>query len=521
MCDFNIICIDNNKDIEIVKISFNLFVDFSYLCLLSTHLEDSTMKRIINIVFILLLISFKSLSQENKITCGLGFSFEISDDKSWGYKEPVVVEITPGSPAERAGLKINDILLSVNHNGTYLKSYQTIMSWFNINETDITLAIRNFEHSFKEITFSKDCRSSNAIPEAQLAPVFAFYSLENVQNRRFLMPVKTVTNENALYHNYKTFGFAASDESTREIDERINAIFIRALSEKGLEYNPTDPDFIIQTYYSFESNPLFKSNSSTFGSYQPVWRYDTRNNRTVRVPLYNPSEGVRIDDIAYQLQFGARFYDVKFMEAGEMTLIWEGEVNERLSSYYNLIDYLEMNLPLMLYKFTYAGNRSFATFQIKYLKYNYTGIGYDMNDLKTVASVDPGSPAALAGIRQGDVVINIQGQSFDHTSSQQLTEGYRRFIAETMEFRDTNTRYTDSNGFKDCMFWNIADYLKISNAISNNKRYRAAFSYLFNFNQYIDWNTPVSINIEVERNGNILNFAVTPTITTSSHLLAY
>src|SRR5690554_4631754 len=247
------------------------------------------MKRIINIAVILLLLTGKSFSQSNKITCNLGFTFEISDDRSWGYQEPVVVEIIPGSPAERAGLKLNDILLSVNKNGTYLKSYQTIMSWFNLHETEITLAIRNFEHSFKEVTFAKDCRSSNAISEAQLAPVFAFYSLEDVQNRRFLMPVKTITNENALFHNYRTFGFAVSDDTTKEFDERINAIFKRALTDKGLEYSPDDPGFIIQTYYNFQSNPLYKENSSTYGSYQAVWRYDTRNNRFVKLPLYNPS----------------------------------------------------------------------------------------------------------------------------------------------------------------------------------------------------------------------------------------
>lgn len=479
------------------------------------------MKQILNTIILLLLLTSKTFSQENKITCNLGFVFEISDDKSWGFEEPVIVEVTPGSPAERAGLKLNDILLSVNKNGTYLKSYQTIMSWFDIDETEITLAIRNFEHSYKEISFSKDCRSSNAITEAQLAPVFAFYSLEDVQNRRFLIPVKTATNENALYHNYRTFGFSVSDESSRELDDRINAIFIRALTEKGLEYSADDPDFIIQTYYSFQSNPLFKKESNTFGSYQPVWRYDTRNNRTVKVPVYNPSEGVRVDDIPYELQFGFRFYDMKYMGAGELTLIWESEVNERLSSYYSLMDYLEMNLPLILLKFPYAGNRSFATYQVKYLKYNYTGIGYDMNDLKTVASVDPGSPALLAGIRPGDVVVSIQSQRFDHNSSQSLTEGYRRFIAETMEFRDTNTRYTDSNGFKDCMFWSINNYNKITAAFSNNKRYKSSFSYLFNFNQYIDWNTPLSINIEVMRGNEILNFAVSPHITISSHILAY
>jgi membrane-associated protease RseP (regulator of RpoE activity) len=457
-------------------------------------------------------------AQSGTSTCSLGFTYEISDDKSWGYKEPVVIEITPGSPAERAGLKLNDIILSINKNGTYLKSSSTIRSWFNLNEGEMFLAVRNFEHSFKEMTIAKDCRHSSAIKEAQLAPVFAFYSLEDVQERRFVMPVRTKTNDNALFNNYRTFAFAPSDESTRDLDERINAIFIRSLSEKGLRYNPDDPDFIIQTFYSYQNNGMFKENSTTFGSYQPVWRFDTRSHRIVKVPVYDPTEAVRVDDIAYNLEFGYRFYDRKYIRAGELSLVWEGEVKERLSSHYSLVDYLELNLPLMLLKFPYPGNLSLATYQVKYLKYNYTGIGYDMNDLKSVVSVDPGSPAAVAGILPGDRVTNIQGQSFDHTS-QSLTEGYRRFLAETMNLRDKNTRYTDTNGFKDCMFWDITNYGAVSQAISDNRRYKAAFSYLFNFNQYINWNAPLTINIEVERDGNELNFAVTPITTVSAHIL--
>ena len=479
------------------------------------------MKRIISVIFfIILFFTGKSYAQDSAITCSLGFTFEISEDRSWGYKEPVIVDITPGSPAEKAGLNINDIILSVNHNGTYLKSYQTIMSWFNQDPDKMMLAIRNFRHAFKEYTIYKDCRHSDAIREAQLAPVFAFYSLEDVQTRRFVVPVKTTVNENALFHNYSAFSFVTSDESTRQLDERINAIFIRALAEVGLQYDPGDPDFIIQTYYSYESNPMYKPDSPTYGSYQPVWRFDTRSNRMLKLPLYNPSEAVRVDDIAYNLEFGYRFYDRKFVEAGEMIQIWESEVQERLSSQYSLVDYLEMNLPLLLKKFPNVGNKSFGTYNVNYQKYNYTGIGYNMGDLKTVASVDPGSPAARAGILPGDVVINIQGQDFDHTS-QSLTEGYRRFIAETMNLRDKSTRYTDSNGFKECMFWDVSKYNAVSTAISNNRRYKSAFSYLFNFNQYVDWTTPVSINIIVLRDGNEMNFAVTPQITVSSHMLVY
>src|SRR5690606_35464431 len=106
------------------------------------------MKRIIPVIFLIISVfTGRLFAQNSDITCSLGFTFEISDDKSWGYKEPVIVDITPGSPAEKAGLKLNDIILSVNQNGTYLKSYQTIMSWFNQDPHTMHLGIRNFRHA--------------------------------------------------------------------------------------------------------------------------------------------------------------------------------------------------------------------------------------------------------------------------------------------------------------------------------------------------------------------------------------
>lgn len=472
----------------------------------------------ISLLFAYMLMSVIAVAQSYRTTCQLGFTFEISQNPNWGQYEPVVTSVTPGSPAEQAGLEVNDVILEINGNGTYLKPAETLLAWFDMDSHRVNIGIRNFTATFKSLSFDKDCRHPNAIYEPQLAPVFAFYSLEDVQDRTFTMPVTTKSFSDTPFFSYRKFAFMSSNFETEEIDNRINNIFIRAFKEIGLEYDPYNPDFYVQTYYSYESNPLYKHNSPTYGSYQPVWRFDLRHNRMVKVPVYNAAEPVRVDDIMYQLEFGYRLYDARLANEKEASLVWESEVRERVSGNYGLLDYLELNLPLMLRKFPYPGKTNSATFQLNYIKYNYTGIGFDMNDLKTVVDVRSGSPAQRAGILPGDVITRIQDKAVRHRNATSLTQDYRRFMAETMDFRDTSTRYTDGNGFRNAMLWNVSDYGKVYEAISDNRRYNTIFSYLFNFNQYVDWYTPSTISVEVRRDRQRLNFELQPEVRLSSHL---
>ena len=137
-----------------------------------------------------------------------------------------------------------------------------------------------------------------------------------------------------------------------------------------------------------------------------------------------------------------------------MVMVWECEVKERVKSNYGLESYLEINLPLILLKYPYPGSMNLATYEVNFLKYNYTGISYNIDNIASVAYVDPNSPADKAGIKSGDYIKSIQGVKLDN-NLKALTTSYRQFSNETMSLRNPNTRYTDTNGYKNCMFWEI------------------------------------------------------------------
>ena len=477
------------------------------------------MRQIVSFIILSLLV-LQANAQSASTVCRAGFAFEISNNPNWGNGEPVIINITPGSPAEKAGLKLNDIILEVNLNGTYLKPHHTIKAWMLDNDlNDIEISIRNLETDFRTIRIEKDCRSRNGIDESKLAPVFAFYSLEDVQNRTFHIPMKITTNSKAVFSDYRTFDFAPVQDGTPAIDARISSIFERVLNERGLRRDKNDPDFIIQTFYSYQSNSAYSPSNPDQADDAANWRFDIKSNKMVKLPLFSPTEVVDNNKVPYLLEFGYRFYDRKFLEPGEMVQIWECEVNERVMNNYGLENYLETNLPLILLKYPYPGNTNLATYEVNFLQYNYTGLNYNIEDISKVAYVDPKSPAANAGIMSGDVIKSIQGVKLSN-NLKSLTSSYRQFINETMNLRNPNTRYTDTNGYKDCMFWEVSEYNQVAKTL-NKRSFQTAFSYLFNFNQYIDWNTPNTISIDVDRNRENLNFEVRPQVYKSAHISAY
>ena len=432
-------------------------------------------------VYIVLFINccFLAFSQANSNTvCQYGFTFEISMQKNWGYLQPVVLSVTPNSSADAAGLRVNDIIDKINEKPTAGENIETIISWLQNSNSQIQLTINNLKESEKKLMITRNCRLKNSLSEKDLASVYSFYSLEDVQTHAFTCPFKTNANPENNLIQYKSFGFPAPDPNNRELEESIYAALRNNFEEKGLKYSGTNPDMIIQTYYSYMANPNFRNNSQS-DKFPVVNRYNVRTKSMEKIPIYYDPL-IHTDQAKFFLKFGIKLFDSK----NRNTPVWECEADELLQANYSLSDYAEFHIPLMIMQYPYLKSKETAQFYYARSKYNFTGIYYNMDNLKEITEVESSSPAERDGIKAGDIIEKINGIKFIN-NVKTADSNYKQFIYKTSSLRDQSTQFTNAEGFTRCMYWDKMNYAQIQDEFKKPE-FSTVFSYLFYFRPYIN-----------------------------------
>jgi hypothetical protein len=415
--------------------------------------------------------------------------------KNWGYLQPVILSITPNSSADAAGLLINDIIEKINEKPTAGENIETIINWLEDSNLQIQLTVSNLKEKEQKRIINKDCRFDNSLTEKDLASVYSFYSLEDVHTHAFTCPFKTTVDQGSNLLLYTSFCFAAPDLNNAELEKIINASIRKSLEGKGLKYSESNPDLIIQTYYSIMANPNFQNNPQS-DKFPVVSRYNILKNSMENLPIYyNPL--IHTNLAKFFLKLGVRLFDNR---KNYNSPIWECEADELLQSNYSLADYAEFHIPLMFMQYPYPKSKETAHFYYASRKYNFTGINYNMDDLKEITEVDPSSPAATSGIQGGDIIEKINGIKFI-SNVKTADSNYKQFIYKTSSFRDTNSQFTNAEGFTRCMYWDKMKYAQIQDEF-RKPEFSTSFSYLFYFRQYINLSGTNIISFSIKR-GNL------------------
>lgn len=439
------------------------------------------MKRLI--LSILLSVAFFSgLSAQSNMICRLGFTYETSRSINWGMERPIITSITPFSPAEKVGLKPGDIIMSIDDVNTSEVAPKDIEALMNPNDRDaIILTISNLKNPSRQVMVKKDCKTIAALTEEQLATAFYMYSLETNCDRTFTCPFKTSSTTDAVnFAHYKTFAFAAIDPNNSKLETTINGYIEKALLDKGLKVNSENPDFIIQTFYFFDKNPNYSPTAKVPNEEKNyIYRYDSDKQKVLSFPFLFSMQAET--EAPFLLQFGFRMIDQKGVKG---RVLWECEANELLESSYRVDEYARIHVPLMLMQYPYLKYPRIVKFHVVTKDFNYTGINYDIDHMNIIASVDSDSPASHAGIVKGDIIEKINSCKMDHTA-EEFSAAYKAFITGSMKYRDTTTKFSDSNGFPRCMYWDKFKYTQVADAMANPVNL-AGFSYLYQDAPYID-----------------------------------
>lgn len=442
--------------------------------------------------------------------CNIGFTYEISQSSNWGQNQPVVTSVQPYSSAESAGIKPNDIIETIDGVSTLSVQPEEIPQLLNRSgNAEVVLGIRNLESPFKDFIIQKECKKADAMTESQLASAFAMYSLETTNERTFVCPFKYTTMPDINFADFKTYAFTVADPSNEALESVINECIGKELTKKGLIGTSDNPDLLIQTFYFFDKNPNYQGENKILIDKQPVYRFNPLT-KAMEIFPFKPLSAAEAE-AEYLLQLGFRFIDRRDPDKNKLQVIWECEANEMLNEPYKLQEYARIFIPLMCMQYPYVKSENRVRYKVNYKTYNYTGISYDINQLTQVMHVERNSPAYMAGIRNRDVIVSINGHSLDHTDAE-FTAAYKEFVQATMKYRDPATRFTNSDGFKYCMFWDKLRYPKIADTL-DKKKYLPAFSYLYYFEPYINPTTVNACNFIVRRGRtNVKDITIRPII---------
>lgn len=478
------------------------------------------MKKLILAITLLFFFTIHSIAQSNDKQCYYGISFEQSKNKNWGYGELIITDVEPNSPAEAAGIKVNDIIMEINGKATFLRTNVMIAEWLFDNPNPVvTFTIRNVDTYFKEYTLERECITVNSVDENYLATIFSFYSIEDTRQQAFTLPLSVNPTPEVDFTDYHTYNFYDDNaEDNPAIDTKLKSLLEESLKKTGLKRDVNNPDIWINLYYEYAENPKYTGMQPS-GANAHSLRFDTRTNKMAKLPIYNVEEAKEDIEGQYIAKLGFTFYDKKYIDSTSYTPIWECSIEDHLSSSYSLEEYASFHIPLIMMQYPYSEIKSESKYFVSFNKHIYTGIQYDADDMSLVNDVDAKSPAFLAGVRPGYKINKLNGKNFKFTKDD-ITNGYRQFVENTKPYRDMATKFVGTDGYTDYMYWNVGYYPEIAKQFKKDE-YFTCFSYLFDFANYVNPKPSSSLNIEAWDGVQKRVFTVQPQIRESVTLKAF
>ena len=461
------------------------------------------MKRLYHttLLVILALCSFALTMQAQKAYVGL--EYQLSYNDNWGANRPVILTVYPNSPAAQTGLRSGDIIEAINGQETHtMPEEEMIRLLQSEGGASVDLLVSNFAYHRVERHLKPMAQPTGALTERDIARAFGMYSLEDESDILISYPISTGTEGKTDLINYETFGFVRTNKQHTNRDALIEQQITEALQALGLTYDQKNPDLLVDTYYSIVENSSYDASSARrSATVQTSLRIDPKAHKLVELPILPVESDKTL--ARFYLKFGITIYS----GVNEHKMLWTSEAEELLSDDYLLTDYTALTVPVMLLQFPFT--RYFNSLVVRFATHRYLslGINYQANNISTIHSLSPHSPAAEAGLRAGDEIVAINGRHIG--TADELSKGYLAFVKKSMSCRTHERPFAIKDGPTNCRYWDAEDYARVAKLLDKDK-YFGGFSYLFAFNPWITTAPRTGVTIDYLRDGVMQRVIVEP-----------
>lgn len=428
----------------------------------------------------ILLPAYAQTNTNKRYACDIGFEFQYTTNKSAKDRYPIIINIKSNSPAQKAGLKLGDAIISVAGRPTSGMSEQGLSAMLigdGIPGKSVALEVSNFGYKNALRTLYPNYFDRDWINEEMLAKAFALYSLEDASTRTIVYPFNTGGDPISQYHDVTNYCFSSStrmaqNDDDAEIMKQIQAV----MQDRNIKQITDGADLIIDYYYTLAKNPFYDDKVAAKSPKIQGLRYDPDKKSLIAINLLPIGEDKRI--APYVMTFGIRFFNGKNTDS----VFWNCEAVEFLTEKMSIREYARITVPVMLHQFPFVRYPKQLRLKVSTLRFASLGIVFHNQNIGLITDIEPGSAAEKAGLKVGDRVVGINGKPIK--SIEELNTSYIDFCRNTLALRDGKTNFTDSYGLKNCRYWEPKSYKKIAKMFAKTK-FNTPFDYLFSFRPYI------------------------------------
>ena len=341
--------------------------------------------------------------EESSSTGSIGCILQVSNDNQFIK----VSRVFQGSTADMAGLKAGDHIIGID--GVNVREIRNPISHIKgVRGTNVKLAIARYgkagilEGNVPRISVPLS-DESRYVTEGELAT--KIYTNDYSEHRQMVQSSMAVLDDEDInIFNYRSYDFEYTSAQDPLLEKELFKEVADQLNTMGLKRNQNNPDMlIVMSSYSGSKehyNPpqqIISTRIST--AYDWYWGF-------VPIPITESTTQEGYTEVTYLYSISLKFLDAhKIGHTKLPPVIWSGSVSQASNKRSNLVDKSGDLFTLLLYQFPTVWIPNSEYYLL--LHYTYTGIIYDLNDMRTIADVIPGSPAATAGIQKGDEIINI------------------------------------------------------------------------------------------------------------------